>query len=212
MNIFDSHCHLDDPGYDADMDRVIQRMHAAEVRRAMIVGIDETTSKKAVALAQGEDDFGDTGCQSNDALGGCRDGDPPPQRICDGAGVCRWRGGPMSDGCRQDSGESDEPAYCQQGIAHVTHPIKNPGRKQRRPGISRFILKIWAALAQSPTWSGRSSDFPYPFGGLPNPHGESVAHGWPKGFFGIRKGLQRWARFRLSRNSLSSSQRAPDHY
>ncbi|MDA8141272.1 MAG: TatD family hydrolase [Desulfobacteraceae bacterium] len=52
MKIFDSHCHLDDRSYDKDLNQVIQRARAAEVRAMMAVGIDLPTSKKAIAIAQ----------------------------------------------------------------------------------------------------------------------------------------------------------------
>ncbi len=51
MDIFDSHCHLDDRGFDKDLDGVIQRARKADVKAMMAVGIDATTSQKAVAIA-----------------------------------------------------------------------------------------------------------------------------------------------------------------
>lgn len=51
MNIFDSHCHLDDNGYDHDLDEVIRRAHEADVKAMMQVGIDLRTSRKGVAIA-----------------------------------------------------------------------------------------------------------------------------------------------------------------
>lgn len=51
MNIFDSHCHLDDDGYDQDLDEVIRRAHEADVNAIMQVGIDLRTSRKGVAIA-----------------------------------------------------------------------------------------------------------------------------------------------------------------
>lgn len=51
MDIFDSHCHLDDRSYKGDLDDVIHRAHAAGVRRMMVVGINGSSSKKAVAIA-----------------------------------------------------------------------------------------------------------------------------------------------------------------
>ena len=57
MKIFDSHCHLDDPSYVDDMDLVRMRMHAADVHRAMLVGITEASARMAVALAETHDEF-----------------------------------------------------------------------------------------------------------------------------------------------------------
>jgi len=52
MKIFDSHCHLDDPSFDNDLDDVIRRAHAADVWAMMQVGIDLYTSRKGLAIAQ----------------------------------------------------------------------------------------------------------------------------------------------------------------
>lgn len=52
MNIFDSHCHLDDRSYDRDRAAVIERARQAEVRALMVVGIDLPTTRKAVAIAE----------------------------------------------------------------------------------------------------------------------------------------------------------------
>lgn len=52
MKLFDSHCHLDDRTYDRDIDAVIERMHAADVAAAMIVGTTRQRSGKGVAIAE----------------------------------------------------------------------------------------------------------------------------------------------------------------
>ncbi len=52
MNIFDSHCHLDDRTYDRDREAVIERARQAEVRALMVVGIDLPTTRRAVAIAE----------------------------------------------------------------------------------------------------------------------------------------------------------------
>ena len=52
MNIFDSHCHLDDRTYARDLEKVLQRAHSAGVTRTMTIGIDKRTSTIAVSLAQ----------------------------------------------------------------------------------------------------------------------------------------------------------------
>jgi TatD DNase family protein len=51
MNIFDSHCHLDDQSFETDFQDVLHRAAAADVRRMLVVGIDKRTSKRAVMLA-----------------------------------------------------------------------------------------------------------------------------------------------------------------
>ena len=52
MKLFDSHCHLDDRAYDADLDEVLKRTHAAGVAAVMIVGTTLQRCIKAVALAE----------------------------------------------------------------------------------------------------------------------------------------------------------------
>lgn len=51
MKIFDSHCHLDDRSFEPDFQDVLHRAAAAEVYRMLVVGIDRSTSDRAVALA-----------------------------------------------------------------------------------------------------------------------------------------------------------------
>lgn len=51
MQIFDSHCHLDDRAYDHDRREVLRRAHEAGVVALMIVGTDQASSLKAVKLA-----------------------------------------------------------------------------------------------------------------------------------------------------------------
>ena len=52
MNIFDSHCHLDDRTYARDLEKVLQRARNAGVNRMMTIGINKRTSTIAVSLAQ----------------------------------------------------------------------------------------------------------------------------------------------------------------
>ena len=52
MNIFDSHCHLDDKSYVKDLYAVLDRAHEAGVICMMTVGVDAKTSGQAVSLAQ----------------------------------------------------------------------------------------------------------------------------------------------------------------
>jgi TatD DNase family protein len=68
LNIFDSHCHLDDNSYEHDLDDVIQRAHAAGVTAMMAVGVDEASSKRAVAIARGHDSvYASVGMHPHDA-------------------------------------------------------------------------------------------------------------------------------------------------
>lgn len=68
MNIFDSHCHLDDKSYRKDLEQVIQRAHQADVNAMMAVGIDVVTSQKAIAIARTHDEiYASVGIHPHDA-------------------------------------------------------------------------------------------------------------------------------------------------
>lgn len=52
MRLFDSHCHLDDSrSYGKDLAAVLERADAADVKKAMVVGVTLESSERAVALA-----------------------------------------------------------------------------------------------------------------------------------------------------------------
>ncbi|MFH1983254.1 MAG: TatD family hydrolase [Pseudomonadota bacterium] len=52
MQIYDSHCHLDDVSYEKDMTSVLSRMRENGVQAAMIAGINRTSVARALALAE----------------------------------------------------------------------------------------------------------------------------------------------------------------
>ncbi len=52
MQLFDSHCHLDDASYRDDLEGVFERARAAEVVRMMTIGVTLETSRKAIDLAK----------------------------------------------------------------------------------------------------------------------------------------------------------------
>jgi TatD DNase family protein len=52
MNLFDSHCHLDDSSYQDDLDEVLIRARAAGVAHMMTIGVTLRTSRLAVELAE----------------------------------------------------------------------------------------------------------------------------------------------------------------
>ncbi len=52
MDLFDSHCHLDDPSYKSDLNAVLARARAAGVARMMVIGVTLRTSRLAVELAK----------------------------------------------------------------------------------------------------------------------------------------------------------------
>ena len=49
--LIDTHCHLDETGFDPDRDEVIARAVAAGIGRMLTIGIDVATSRAAVELA-----------------------------------------------------------------------------------------------------------------------------------------------------------------
>ena len=55
MQLFDSHCHLDDRSYDRDRRAVLDRARQAGVSGLMIVGIGASSSQKALQLAIAND-------------------------------------------------------------------------------------------------------------------------------------------------------------
>ncbi|MBN1590166.1 MAG: TatD family hydrolase [Pirellulales bacterium] len=52
MSLIDTHAHLDDSRFDADLDEVVARAAAAGVERVVCVGISAETSEMAVRLAE----------------------------------------------------------------------------------------------------------------------------------------------------------------
>lgn len=57
MILFDSHAHIDDGIYDPDRDAVLDRARRSGIAGIMIVGIDETTSRKAIDIARSRPDI-----------------------------------------------------------------------------------------------------------------------------------------------------------
>jgi TatD DNase family protein len=68
MEIFDSHCHLDDKAYRKDIARVIERAHQNGVMRMMTVGVNQKTAALAVSLAEAHADlYASVGFHPHDA-------------------------------------------------------------------------------------------------------------------------------------------------
>lgn len=65
MKYFDAHCHIQFDAYDADRANVVSAMQEAEVG-GIIVGTDSTTSRLAVAGADGKTLFASVGLHPND--------------------------------------------------------------------------------------------------------------------------------------------------
>ena len=55
MNLFDSHCHLENDRFDSDREETIARIHGNGVTRCVCVGSDLPTSHACVALAETHD-------------------------------------------------------------------------------------------------------------------------------------------------------------
>jgi TatD DNase family protein len=74
MNLFDSHCHLDDKSYERDAGDVINRAHAAGVMKMMVVGTTEKSSGAVVSLAEKTDGlYASVGIHPHDATSGSDD-------------------------------------------------------------------------------------------------------------------------------------------
>jgi len=56
VELFDTHCHLNDPAYRSDLDQVLARARRAGLTGAICVGIDLESSRAALALAEREPD------------------------------------------------------------------------------------------------------------------------------------------------------------
>lgn len=52
MEIFDTHCHLNDEAFDNDLAKVIERAKIQGVTRMLIIGVDKQTSIQALAIAE----------------------------------------------------------------------------------------------------------------------------------------------------------------
>ena len=52
MNVFDTHCHLDDEKFDEDREEAYLRMADAGVRRCVCVGSDLATSRRSLAFSR----------------------------------------------------------------------------------------------------------------------------------------------------------------
>lgn len=50
--LFDSHCHVDDPKFEADVDEVLTRMAEHGVTRYAVIGSDMASSRRSIAFAQ----------------------------------------------------------------------------------------------------------------------------------------------------------------
>lgn len=55
MELFDAHCHVDEPRFDEDREEVLARMAAAGVTRYAVIGSDMATSRHAADYAQAHD-------------------------------------------------------------------------------------------------------------------------------------------------------------
>lgn len=66
--LVDSHCHLQDPAFDADRDEVLERARRAGVSAFVVVGTDLESSRRAVDLADSHSDvYAAVGLHPHDA-------------------------------------------------------------------------------------------------------------------------------------------------
>ena len=66
--LVDSHCHLQDPAFDADRDEVLERARRAGVSAFVVVGTDLESSRRAVDLADSHSDvYATVGVHPHDA-------------------------------------------------------------------------------------------------------------------------------------------------
>lgn len=56
MRLFDTHCHIQGPEFDADRDAVLDRAREAGLTGLLVLGTDLATSEQAVALAEAHED------------------------------------------------------------------------------------------------------------------------------------------------------------
>jgi len=91
MKIFDSHCHLDDPAFDRDRQAVIERAHAAGVRRLMTIGVTPAASARAVELADEHAEvYAAVGVHPHDARTCSRAALDQLARLAKNPKVCAW--------------------------------------------------------------------------------------------------------------------------
>jgi TatD DNase family protein len=91
MQIFDSHCHLDDPSFSADLERVLERARAAGVLRMMTVGVNRETCRRAVELASARAAvFASVGIHPHDARNCSRAILAEIGRLAQHRKVCAW--------------------------------------------------------------------------------------------------------------------------
>jgi len=69
MRLFDSHCHIDDPCFDDDLEPMLHRAEEAEVKAMMIAGVNLGTTRKALDIARNRSNiFTAVGIHPHDAM------------------------------------------------------------------------------------------------------------------------------------------------
>ncbi len=51
MAIYETHCHLNHPQFESDLDQVLQRAEASGIGRLLVVGYDMASSRRAISMA-----------------------------------------------------------------------------------------------------------------------------------------------------------------
>ncbi len=91
MKLFDSHCHLDDAAFDGDFQAVVSRMRKVGVHCAVVVGVNEESSRKAVRRAEDfQGLFASVGVHPHDADSCSHRVVDRLRRLAEGAKVKAW--------------------------------------------------------------------------------------------------------------------------
>lgn len=91
IRIFDSHCHLDDRSYDSDRRAVLERARQAGIEKVMVVGVDLSSSRKAVQLTEQFDGcYAAVGVHPHDAKDCSEDTLLQLERLAKNSGVIAW--------------------------------------------------------------------------------------------------------------------------
>lgn len=136
MHLFDSHCHLNDKAYGKDVDQVIDRARQAGVKKMMIVGITEKTSRQAVDLgASYEGCYASVGIHPHDAKGCSNKTLENLRRLSESPRVRAWGETGLDFNRMYAPVENQEDCFCRQvelagdaGLPLIFHERDSEGR------------------------------------------------------------------------------------
>ena len=91
MQLFDSHCHLDDRSYKKDLDAVLDRARSAGVDKIMTVGVTRRTSEIGVTIAESREGvYATVGIHPHDAKDGSESALDALKHLADHPKVRAW--------------------------------------------------------------------------------------------------------------------------